>query len=198
MAQPLHEHLSGKGASKKNEQVTLTSKVQVAFVMLMKACLEAPVLAFANFDKPFLLETDASKLGLGAVLLQKWPDGQYHPVTYVSWSLILHELNYNSIKQEILALKWAIAGQFQEYLCWKLFVVKTDNNPLYYILTTANLDATQHHWVESLPRFPFSIKYQKGRDNAVTDALCCVASKLNAKAVEVHPGWGHHRVHRKG
>ena len=53
----------------------LTSNVQVAFVMLKKACLEASVLAFANFDKPFLLETNASKLGLGAVLLQKQPDG---------------------------------------------------------------------------------------------------------------------------
>ena len=42
------------------------------------ACLEAPVVAFVNFNKPFLLETDASKLGLGAVLSQKETDGQYH------------------------------------------------------------------------------------------------------------------------
>ena len=58
----------------------LTSNMQVAFEMLKKACLEAPVLAFANFDKPFLLETDASKLGFRAVLLRKQPDGWYHPV----------------------------------------------------------------------------------------------------------------------
>ena len=49
--------------------------MQVAFEMLKKGCLEAHVLAFADFDKPFLLETDASKLGLGVVLLQKQPDG---------------------------------------------------------------------------------------------------------------------------
>ena len=49
----------------------LTSKVQVAFETLKKACLEAPVLAFADFNEPFLLETNASNLGLGAVLLQK-------------------------------------------------------------------------------------------------------------------------------
>ena len=62
--------------------------------------------------------------------------------------------------------------------------MKTDNNPLTYILTTPNLDATQHHWLESLAGFTFSIEYQKGRDNAVADALNHVASKLNAEAVK--------------
>ena len=83
-----------------------------------------------------------------------------------------------------LALKWAIAVQFQEYLCWKLFVVKMDNNPLTYILTTPNFDTTHHHWVEMLAGFTFSIEYQKGRDNVVADALSCVVSKLNAEAVK--------------
>ena len=78
----------------------LISNPQAAFKMLKKACIEAPVLAFADFDKPFLLETDMSKSGLGAVLLQKQPDGQYHSVTYVSWSLITCEHNYHSTKQK--------------------------------------------------------------------------------------------------
>ena len=162
----------------------LTSDVQVAFETLKKVCLEAPVLTFANFDKPFLLETNASKLGLGVVLLQKQSNGQYYPVAYVSQSLTIHECNYHSTKQEFLALKLAIVKQFQEYLHWKLFVVKTDNNPLTYILITPNLDATQHHWVELLAGFTFSIEYQKERDNVVADALSCVALKLNAEAVK--------------
>ena len=58
-------HLSEEGAGKKNEQVTLTSEVQAAFETLKKACHEAPVLTFADFDKPFLMETDASQSGLG-------------------------------------------------------------------------------------------------------------------------------------
>ena len=58
-----------------------------SFETLKKACPEAPVLAFANFEKPLLLETDASKLGLGAVLSQKQTDGQYHPVAYANQSL---------------------------------------------------------------------------------------------------------------
>ena len=77
-----------------------------------------------------------------------------------------------------------IVEQFKEYLHWKPFVVKTDNNPLTYILTTPNLDAVWHHWMESMAGFTFSIKYQKGRDNAVADALSQAASKLNAEAVK--------------
>ena len=71
-----------------------------------------------------------------------------------------------------------------EYLHWKPFVVKTDNNPLTYILTTPNLDATWHHCMELLAGFTFSIEYQTGRDNAVADALSHVASKLNVEAVK--------------
>ena len=81
-------------------------------------------------------------------------------------------------------MKWAIAEQFQAYLTWKLFVAKINNSPLTYILTTSNLDATWHHWVKSLAGFTFSIQYQKGRDNAVADALRHVTSKLSTEAVK--------------
>ena len=93
------------------------------------------------------------------------------------------------MKQELLALKWVIAKQFQEYLLWKLFIVRMDNNLLTYIMTTPNLDATQHQWVESLARFMFSIEYQKGYDNVATDALSHI--KARCRNHEVHPGWGH-------
>ena len=62
--------------------------------------------------------------------------------------------------------------------------MKTDYNPLTYIWTTLNLDATWHCWVELLAKFTFSIKYQKGRDNDVTDALRHVTSKLNTEVVK--------------
>ena len=58
----------------------------------------APILAFTDYTKPFLLETDASKDGLGAVLSQKQVDGWYHPVTYGSRALIRHKKNYHSTK----------------------------------------------------------------------------------------------------
>ena len=129
------------------------------------------MLDFADFDKPFLPETAASKLGLGAVLSQKQTDGQYYPDAYASQSLTIHEGNCYSIKQEFLAPKLAIAEQFQEYLVWKPFIVRTNNSPLTYIITTPNLNATLHWWVELLARLTFSIEYQNVRDNAATDTL---------------------------
>ena len=77
-----------------------------------------------------------------------------------------------------------IAKQVQEYLLWKPFIVRTDNNLLTYIMTTPNLDATQHWYVELLARFTFSIEYQKGRDDAATYALSWVTLKLDAKIIK--------------
>ena len=136
------ELLSAEGTSKECEHVTLTEDVLGAFKMLKKACLEAPVLSFADFNKLFLMETDVSKLALEAVLSQKQTDGQYNPVAYRSQSLTVHEENYHSTKQDFLVLKWMITEQFQEYLLWKLFIVKTSKNPLTYIMTTPNLEFT--------------------------------------------------------
>ena len=82
VAQPLHEHLSGEGAHKNSELVTLMAEAKDALETLKRACLKAPMLAFADFNRPFFLDTDASKLGLGAMLSQKQADIQYHPVAY--------------------------------------------------------------------------------------------------------------------
>ena len=60
---------------------------------------------------------------------------------------------------------------FKEYLVYVPFVVRTDNNPLTYILTTPKLDATGHHWVGVLASYEFSLEYQKGADNGAADAL---------------------------
>ena len=94
--------------------------------------------------KDFLLKMHASKEGLTAVLSQKQADGHFHPLTYGSWALTAHKKNYHSTKLEFLALKWAIMEHFKEYLLYQPFLVKTDNNPLTYIMTTPNLDATGH------------------------------------------------------
>ena len=115
-----------------------------AFDALKQACMTAPILAFANYAKEFLLETNASKEGLGAVLSQKQADGQYHPVTYGSRALMAHVKNYHSTKPEFLALKWVVTEHFKEYLPYQPFLVKTDNNPLTYIMMTPNLNVTGH------------------------------------------------------
>ena len=124
--------------------------------------MNSPVLAFANYTKDFLLKTDTSKEGLGAVFFQKQVDGWFHLVAYGSQALAAHKKNYHSTKLEFLALKWAVMEHFKEYLFYQPFLVKTDNNPLTYIMTTANLDATGHQWVGALVKFNFQLEYQKG------------------------------------
>ena len=123
--------------------------------------MTAPILAFTNFTKPFLLETDASMDRLGVVLFQKQMDGWCHPVAYGSRALKAHKKNYYSTKLEFLALKWVLTETFKEYLPYQPFLVKTDNNPLTYIMMTPNLNATGHCWVGALARFSFHLEYQK-------------------------------------
>ena len=65
IAQPLNEHLAGEGACRKAEPVSLLEEALKAFEMLKQACMNSPVVAFADYSKEFLLETDASKEGLG-------------------------------------------------------------------------------------------------------------------------------------
>ena len=146
IAAPLYDLTSSDNKDKKSEPVDLSPEALEAFDHLKAACLQAPILAFLDFDKPFLLETDASGKGLGAVLSQKQADGWYHPITYASHVMNKTKQRYHSNKQEFLALKWAVTEQFHEYLLpygknRNKFVVHTDNNPLTYILSSANLDA---------------------------------------------------------
>ena len=147
IAAPLYDLTSDDNKDKKSEHVDLYPKAHEAFNCLKAACLQAHILAFPDFNKPFLLETDASGRGLGAVLSQKQGDGQYHPITYASHVMNETEQRYHSNKQEFLTLKWAVTEQFHEYLSpygknRNKFVVCTDNNPLTYIFSSANLDAT--------------------------------------------------------
>ena len=81
IAQPISEDLAGEGGSRKSEQVSLTEDALKAFEALKQAYMTAPILAFPHSTKLFLLETDVSKDGLGAVLSQKQADGWYHPIT---------------------------------------------------------------------------------------------------------------------
>ena len=116
IAAPLYDLTSGDNKDKKSEHVDLSPEAREAFDRLKAACLQAPILAFPDFNKPFLLETDASGRSLGAVLSQKQADGRYHPIAYASCVMNETEQRYHSNKQEFLTLKWAVTEQFHEYL----------------------------------------------------------------------------------
>ena len=105
IACPLYDVL---GKEVKMGPVDLPPNAQEAMGILKRKVQSTPVLVFSDFDKPFLLEMDASKEGLGAVLSQKQSDGQYHPVAFGSCSLTPSEKNYHSSKLEFLALKWSV------------------------------------------------------------------------------------------
>ena len=182
ITQPLNEHLAGEGASRK--LVSLSEDALEAFQALKQASMSSPILAFADYAKDFILKTDASKEELGAVLSQKQTDGCYHLVTYGSRALTAHEKNYHFTKLKFLALKWAITEHFKEYLLYQPFLVRADNNPLTYIMTTPNLDATGHQWVGALAKFNFQLEYQKGQDNTVVDMPSQITTRLSPEAVQ--------------
>ena len=128
----------------------------IAFEKLRELCSTTPVLAYADYTKKFILHTDASDLGLGAVLYQLNQDGKKRVITYTSRSLSQSEKNYPAHKLEFLALKWAVTKRFHDIPIWREFEVYTDNNPLMYVLTIAKLDATGQRWIASLANYLFN------------------------------------------
>ena len=128
-------------------------------------------MAYADYCKPFKLHTDASSLGLGAVLYQTHEDVRDRVIAYASRVLSHTEAKYPAHKLEVLALKWAVTDRFHEYLYGGKFEVYTDNNPLTYILTTAKLDATGKHWVASLANYDLKLFNKSGQTNVEADAL---------------------------
>ena len=128
-------------------------------------------MAYADYSKRFILQTDASGLGLGAVLYQKANGGTPRPIAFASHSLSRSEHNYPTYKLEFLAHKWAVCDRFHEYLYAGKFDVYTDNNPLTYINTTAKLDAVGQRWVAALASYKFDMHYQTGKTNTAADAL---------------------------
>ena len=180
VARPLHELKSGENGKKKHSKVQWTERCQESFDSLKKICSESPVLAYADYTKPFVLHTDASTMGLGAVLYQKQEDGKERVIAYASRTLNRAERNYDAHKLEFLALKWAITDRFHEYLYGATFEVFTDNNPLTYILSTTKLDAMGHRWVASLGPYNFKLNYKPGKLNTDADSL----SRINWQTVD--------------
>ena len=175
ITKPIREVITGlenqsKRAAKKT-YVEWTDTADSAFETLKTMCVSTPILAYPNYQLPFILHTDSSTDGLGAVLYQK-QDGKQRVIAYASRSVSKAESNYPAHKLEFLALKWAVCEKFHEYLYGsKPFEVYTDNNPLTYVLTSAKLDACGQRWVAKLANYNFSIKYRCGVSNTEADAL---------------------------
>ncbi|KAK2188352.1 hypothetical protein NP493_135g04006 [Ridgeia piscesae] len=180
IATPLHALLGGtsKKKSKKNNSAPSFAECwnescDIAFNELKQRLVTAPVLGYPDFTKPFILETDASLKGLGAVLSQRQENGIV-VLSYASRGLRESEKNmdnYSSMKLELLALFWAVTVKFRDMLIGADFTVFTDNNPLSYIQSTVKLGATEMRWVAELALFNFTISYRSGKHNGNADAL---------------------------
>ncbi|KAK1561350.1 hypothetical protein QYE76_018190 [Lolium multiflorum] len=151
--------------TKKNVPFVWGKAQQKAFDELKKRLTEAPLLVLPDFSKTFEIECDASGLGIGGVLMQ---NGK--PVAYYSEKLDGARLNYPIYDKELYALV-RVLEVWQHYLWPKEFIIHSDHESLKYLKSQHTLNKRHAKWVEFIESFPYVIKYKKGKDNVVADAL---------------------------
>ncbi|KAG1040488.1 hypothetical protein G6F43_012278 [Rhizopus delemar] len=164
IARPLHDQ------TKTKQKVPWTQATTNSFETFKKLLTTAPVLARPDFNRSFILVTDASKLGLGCVLTQLDEDGKEHPIMYASRGLKPNETNYAPTKLECLAVVWAVK-YFRPYLLGKKFMIITDHSALTGLLKTPNPTGIIARWIVTLSEYDFDIKYRPGRVNESADFL---------------------------
>ena len=167
IAQPLHA-LTQKGA-----QFVWSPACQDAFMELKNLLVTAPILAYPNFEKGFVLETDASGKGLGAVLSQAGEDKLLHPVAYSSRALSPPEKKYGVTELETLAVVWAV-HHYHAYLYGHDVIVYTDHSAVRAVLETPNPSGKHARWWSKV--FGSGVRrleiiYRPGKENANADAL---------------------------
>ena len=140
IAAPLHALVGILSRQNKGKKMVIgdywKEEHERAFNSLKEKLTTTPILAYPDFTQPFILETDASINGFGAVLSQK-QGNQLRVIAYASRGLRENERksdNFGSMKLELMALVWAISDKFREYLQMGSFIVLTDNNPLTYFM----------------------------------------------------------------
>jgi hypothetical protein len=149
----------------KRDAFQWTDAVEAAFGALKQALTTAPALALPNFEQPFIVECDASGSGIGAVLHQA-----NDAIAFFSRALPPRHRGLAAYERELIGLSQAVR-HWRPYLWGRAFIVRTDHQPLKYILDQRLATIPQHHWVSKLLGFDFSIEYKPGRTNVVADAL---------------------------
>ncbi|KAG7496361.1 hypothetical protein JOB18_017623 [Solea senegalensis] len=130
---------------------------------------ESPVLVPPDPALPFVLDTDASNVGLGAVLSQVGPDGE-KVVAYFSRILNKSERRYCVTRRELLAVVTAVR-HFKYYLCGAPFVVRTDHAALQWLMSFKEPEGQVAHWLEELQTFDFTVAHRAGTQHSNADAL---------------------------
>ena len=144
----------------KDSDFVWTDECETAFKNLKEKLTIAPILAYPDYDKSFTLSTDASVVGIGAVLSQLNDKGEEHPVAYASRTLNHHEMNYSTTKRECLALIWAVQ-HFHPYLCnQKEFNTITDHHSLSWLNQSKASNCLLARWAMILEGYKYNVKYR--------------------------------------
>ena len=165
IATPLHQLM------RKDQSFTWTTEHQEAFEELKSRLTSAPILIYPDFEKPFVLYTDASSFGLGAVLSQKTNDGKEHVVAYASKRTDNTQKNYFATELECLAVVWAIQ-LFRPYLQSNIpFTLVTDHSALKGLINKPKLSGKLARWITTLNEYNFKVEHRKGRLHSNVDPL---------------------------
>jgi transposase InsO family protein len=140
-----------------------------AFNTMKKRLTAAPILAYPNEQDSFVLDTDASNTGIGAVLSQV-QDGQERVIAYASRVLTKAERNYCVTRRELLAIV-VFVRQFHHYLVGRRFLLRTDHAALYWLFGTKELEGQPARWVEKLNHYDMVIQHRPGVKHGNADAL---------------------------
>ena len=176
MARPLHR-LTENTAS-----FVWSEDCQRAFDQLRTCFCSAPVLAYPDFSRPFILDTDASDVGLGGVLSQVDDEGREHVIAYGSRLLTKPERKYWVTRRELLAVITFIQ-QYRPYLICQKFMLRTDHGSLTWLKNFKDPEGQLARWLERLQELEFDIVHRKGKVHCNADALsrlpCCQCGQPN-------------------
>ena len=150
--------------------VVWSQECEQAFATLKGLMCTTPVLQSPDFSKEFILQTDASDRGVGAILSQRDGDGCDHPTAYFSRKLLPREERYSTIDKECLAIKLGTEA-FRVYLLGKPFVIQTDHRSLEWLDRLKANNSRLTRWSLSLQPFQFRVEYRTGKSNGNADAL---------------------------
>ncbi|CAG9092967.1 unnamed protein product [Plutella xylostella] len=153
-------------ATKKNATIDINNKQYLEAIETCKHLLtNAPILAFPDFNKTFVITTDASDIAIGAVLSQN-----NHPIAYASRTLSSAEQKYNTTEKELLGILWAVT-HFRPYVYGRKFTLRTDHKALIWLSKLKEPNQRLTRWKLKLQDYDFNIEHVKGKDNHVADAL---------------------------
>ena len=161
--------------TKKNapSQIIWTEKCDRAFKQLKELLCDVPLLSTPDFNRTFVLQTDASeRRGVGAVLSQYDDEGMEHPIAYFSKKLLPREERYSTVEKECLAIKLGIQA-FKVYLLGRQFEIQTDHRALVWLDRLKEHNARLTRWNLALQPYQFIVIHRPGQGNGNADALSC-------------------------